>query len=80
MRSRKWIGLEAVGLSSRVATRMSLFSMAPGGGLLGCGALGRRAPDGDGGGLLWGDAPPWAALRVGLAPAGAEVGSAWGMI
>jgi hypothetical protein len=40
MRSRKWIGLELVGFSSREARRISLFSTVAGGGLVGRGTLG----------------------------------------
>jgi hypothetical protein len=50
MRSRKCIGLELVGFSLREASKISLFSTVAGGGLLGCGALDRRARTGAGAG------------------------------
>ncbi|MBW2546521.1 MAG: hypothetical protein JRE82_04660 [Deltaproteobacteria bacterium] len=56
MRSRKWIGLELVGFSSREARRISLFSTVAGGGLVGRGTIERRSRTaaGAGGGTLRG--------------------------
>ena len=71
MRSRKWIGLELVGFSSREANRISLFSTVAGGGLVGRGALARRsrAGSGAGGGVLCDGMPLVADGGVGVGTA-----------